>query len=440
VSGGGHQFTIANKSLWEDLIKLGNSKEKHIPDYAWECSIRQLNILYKSLMLGDGHKRHINGSELETHAYYTVSPRLSDDIQHLMMRLGYSSTKSIRPPRVSKIKERTIKSENNQYTILRLNSYGTGLKKNSIEIEHYEGKVYCVEVPNHIIFVRRHGRTVWCGNSVGVVTINMPKIGYLSKTKEEFYERLDKLMDIAAESLDAKRKFVEKMLDMKMFPYTKRYLGHFNNHFSTIGLIGMNECCLNFMNKTIADPEAQAFSIEVMQHMKERLSDYQEKTGALFNLEATPGEGTSYRFARHDKANFKDIITAGTQASPYYTNSTNLPVDYTGDVWEAITHQEPLQNEYTGGCVFHTFLSESVNDPEKVAEYIKKVFVNTKLPYLTLSPTIVVCANSKHGFLLNNDGSNVCPYCKEEQIQELKKAKERLAKKKKELLEGSPSN
>jgi hypothetical protein len=426
-----HRFCIANKSLWEELTGLGNSLEKYIPNYVWECSARQLNILYESLMLGDGHKRYINGSKLETHSYYTSSPKLADDMQHLLMRLGSSSTKSIRPPRVSNIKGRIIKSENPQYTILRLNNYGTQLKKNDIEIETYEGKVYCVEVPNHILFIRRHGRTVWCGNSVGVVTINMPKIGYLAKDENDFYSRLDHLMDLAAESLDKKRKFVENMMDLGMYPYTKRYLGHFNNHFSTIGLIGMNECCLNFLKKDIADEEAKQFTMKVMIHMRDRLSDYQEKTGALFNLEATPAEGVSYRFAKHDKENLKDIITAGTESSPYYTNSSNLPVGYTGDVWEALNHQNDIQQIYTGGCVFHTYLSESINDADKVSDFIKKVFENTRLPYLTLSPTFSVC--QVHGFL-KGDTNGVCPICQEEQKVEYKKAKERLLAQKEDLL------
>ena len=187
--------------------------------------------------------------------------------------------------------------------------------------------------------------------SIGVVTINMPRIGYLAKDETDFFERVNRVMDLAAESLDTKRKFVEKMLDQGMYPYTKRYLGHFNNHFSTIGIVGMNECCLNFLKKDLTTDEGQEFTIKVMTYMRDRLSDYQEKTGALFNLEATPAESTSYRLAKHDAEKFPGIVYAGNSSAPYYTNSSHLPVGFTSDPWTAIKLQESLQSIYTGGCV-----------------------------------------------------------------------------------------
>ena len=197
--------------------------------------------------------------------------------------------------------------------------------------------------------------------SLGVVTINLPQIGYLAKTQEEFYKRLDYLMDLAKESLCVKRKVIQKLYDGGLFPYTKRYLKTLNNHFNTIGLCGMNECCLNFLGCDITTSKGKQFAEEILTHMRQRMSDYQEKTGELFNLEATPAESTSYRLARHDKEQYPDIITSGT-TDPYYTNSSQLPVDYTTDIFEALDHQEALQTKYTGGTVFHTFVGEQIKD------------------------------------------------------------------------------
>jgi ribonucleoside-triphosphate reductase len=248
--------------------------------------------------------------------------------------------------------------------------------------------------------------------SVGVVTINMPRIAYLSKDETEFYERLDKMMDIAARSLKVKRTVITKLLEAGLYPYTKRYLGTLNNHFSTIGLVGMNEACLNacWLKKDLTNKESQEFTINVLNHMRERLSDYQEEYGDLYNLEATPAESTSYRLAKHDVEKYPSIITASMSSGvPYYTNSSHLPVGYTDDIFSALDIQDELQTLYTSGTVFHAFLGEKLPDWKAAANLVRKIAENYKLPYYTMSPTYSVC--KKHGYLSGEQ--SVCPYCGE---------------------------
>ena len=230
--------------------------------------------------------------------------------------------------------------------------------------------------------------------SVGVVTINMPRIAYLSENEEEFYKRLDKLMDISARSLKIKRQVITKLLEEGLYPYTKRYLGTFENHFSTIGLIGMNEVGLNakWLKKDMSCLETQKFTKDVLNHMRERLSDYQEMYGDLYNLEATPAESTTYRLAKHDKEEFPDIITAGSEGdTPYYTYSSHLPVDYTADIFDALDIQDELQTLYTSGTVFHAFLGEKLPDWKAAAALVRKIAENYRLPYYTISPTYSIC-------------------------------------------------
>ena len=245
--------------------------------------------------------------------------------------------------------------------------------------------------------------------SVGVVTINLPRIAYLADDKEDFYRRLDKLMDLSARSLKVKRDVITKLLDNGLYPYTKRYLGTFSNHFSTIGLIGMNEVGLNakWLRKDLTNPETQEFAKEVLNHMRERLSDYQEKYGDLYNLEATPAESTTYRFAKHDKEQYPDIITANENGTPYYTNSSHLPVGYTEDIFSALDIQDELQTLYTSGTVFHAFLGEKLPDWKSAAALVRKIAENYKLPYYTMSPTYSVC--SDHGYLTGEQ--YICPIC-----------------------------
>lgn len=245
--------------------------------------------------------------------------------------------------------------------------------------------------------------------SIGVVTVNMPKIAYLAKNEGDFFERLDKIMDLSARSLKVKREKVSQLLEAGLYPYTKRYLGSFDNHFSTIGLVGMNEACLNakWIKKDMTTKEAQAFTKKVLNHMRDRLSDYQEKYGDLYNLEATPAESTSYRLAKHDKERYPDIITANEDGTSYYTNSSHLPVGFTADIFEALDIQDELQTLYTSGTVFHAFLGQRLDDWKTTAALVRKIAENYKLPYYTMSPTYSICRD--HGYI-SGEVHN-CPIC-----------------------------
>jgi len=254
--------------------------------------------------------------------------------------------------------------------------------------------------------------------STGVITINMPRIGYLSKSEDEFFATLTDVMDASKEALEIKRKTVEKYTEMGLYPYSKVYLdvikqqtgSYWSNHFSTIGLVGMNEALLNFMGKDITTPEGQAFAIKVLKFMREKLGEYQIETGNPYNLEATPAESTSYSLALKDKKKYPDIITAGTEENPYYTNSTQLPVGFTDDPFEVLELQEELQSLYTGGTVIHFFLGEQLYNTESVKNFIKKVFYNYRVPYITTTPTFSICP--KHGYIPG--AHEYCPYCDEE--------------------------
>ena len=265
--------------------------------------------------------------------------------------------------------------------------------------------------------------------SIGVVTINMPQIGYLAKDETEFYKRLDYLMELAKESLCTKRKVIQKLYDGGLFPYTRRYLKTLVNHFNTIGLCGMNECCLNFLGVNITDPKGKAFAEKVLQHMREKMQDFQEETGDLFNLEATPAESTSYRLARHDKEQFPDIITSGTN-EPFYTNSSQLPVDYTADVFEALDHQESLQTKYTGGTMFHVFMGEALKDWKSCADLVRTIASKYRIPFFTVSPTYSIC--KVHGYLVGQQFE--CPKCKAEKEKALKEKLKALEAEKEKVL------
>jgi ribonucleoside-triphosphate reductase len=270
--------------------------------------------------------------------------------------------------------------------------------------------------------------------SIGVVTINLPRIGYLAKNKDDFYRRLERLMVLAKESLRIKRKVVTRLLDAGLFPYTGRYLSTLDNHFNTIGLVGMNECILNFLGAgvTIATEKGRAFALEVLRFMREKLADFQEETGELFNLEASPAESTSYRLAKHDKQWDNRIIAAGTE-EPYYTNSTQLPVMQTEDIFDALDLQEQLQTAYTGGTVFHAFLGEAIEDWRTCRDLVKTIAHNYRIPYFTISPTFSVCP--VHGYLKGEHFT--CPLCKEEKTAALKKQIAELEKEREAVLAGS---
>ena len=307
-------------------------------------------------------------------------------------------------------------SENNKLLFEMTAKYGTPYFSNYInsDMEPSDVRSMCCRLRLDLRELRKKsGGFFGSGEStgsIGVVTINMPRIAYLSANETEFYERLDKMMDIAARSLKVKRTVITKLLDGGLYPYTKRYLGTFSNHFSTIGLVGMNEACLNsrWLKKDLTDPEAQRFTQDVLNHMRERLSDYQEEYGDLYNLEATPAESTAYRLAKHDVKRFPDIITATEKGkTPYYTNSSHLPVGFTSDIFDALDIQDDLQTLYTSGTVFHAFLGEKLPDWRAAASIVRKIAENYKLPYYTLSPTYSVC--SEHGYITGE--KYTCPIC-----------------------------
>ncbi len=255
--------------------------------------------------------------------------------------------------------------------------------------------------------------------SIGVVTINMPRLGYLSKTKKEFFQRLERLMDLAKESLELKRKVIEDYIEKGLYPYSRHYLSnikksrgqYYGNHFSTIGLVGMNEMLVNFLDENIASKKGRAFALEVMDFMRERMVAYQKETGNIYNLEATPGESTAYRLCLKDKAKYPDIVAAGTKKSPYYTNSSQLPVNFTDDVFEALKLQDDIQCRYNGGTVQHLFLGERLSDTQSVKALVRKVFEKFRLPYITLTPTFSICPT--HGYIAGEHFK--CPKCAIEQ-------------------------
>ncbi len=307
-------------------------------------------------------------------------------------------------------------TENNRLLFEMTSKYGTPYFSNYInsDMEPSDVRSMCCRLRLDLRELRKKtGGFFGSGEStgsVGVVTINMPRIAYLSGTPEEFYKRLDHLMDISARSLHIKREIITKLLEEGLYPYTKRYLGSFDNHFSTIGLIGMNEVGLNacWLGHDLTDERTQTFTQDVLNHMREKLSDYQELYGDLYNLEATPAESTTYRLAKHDRERWPEIKTAGKDGdTPYYTNSSHLPVDYTSDIFDALDIQDELQTLYTSGTVFHAFLGEKLPDWKAAANLVRKIAQNYKLPYYTLSPTYSVCAD--HGYLTGEQFT--CPIC-----------------------------
>ena len=307
-------------------------------------------------------------------------------------------------------------TENNRLLFEMTSKYGTPYFSNYInsDMEPSDVRSMCCRLRLDLRELRKKtGGFFGSGEStgsVGVVTINMPRIAYLAKNEKDFYHKLDHMMDISARSLKVKREVITKLLNEGLYPYTKRYLGTFENHFSTIGLIGMNEVGLNakWLGGDMSDLRTQHFTKDVLNHMRERLVIYQEEYGDLYNLEATPAESTTYRLAKHDRAKWPDIRTAGNEGdTPYYTNSSHLPVDYTEDIFAALDIQDELQTLYTSGTVFHAFLGEKLPDWKSAAALVKKIAENYKLPYYTLSPTYSVCKD--HGYIAGEHFN--CPTC-----------------------------
>ena len=308
-------------------------------------------------------------------------------------------------------------SENNRLLFEMTAKYGTPYFSNYInsDMEPNDVRSMCCRLRLDLRELRKKsGGFFGSGEStgsVGVVTINLPRIAYLAKDEKDFYAKLDHMMDVSARSLKIKRTVITKLMNEGLYPYTRRYLGTFDNHFSTIGLVGMNEACLNakWLHEDLTHEAAQRFSRDVLNHMRERLSDYQEKYGDLYNLEATPAESTSYRLAKHDVALYPDIITANENGTPYYTNSSHLPVGYTEDIFTALDVQDELQTLYTSGTVFHAFLGEKLPDWRAAATLVRKIAENYRMPYYTMSPTYSICKN--HGYLAGEHYT--CPECGE---------------------------
>lgn len=437
-SDGKVRFVRVNGNPYEivdDYVFGDNAIEKGLTNKTFAASIEFKNGLLDGFRDTDGsrEKKRIN----------TSSKTMKDHLEILLSSMGRKSTSTFEDNRSTKY------GLNTNYIVAfpERETYGDYYTEDddfnyykivSIEKIDYSGDfLYCFEIDNddHLFALanglithncrlrldlrelrRKSGGFFGSGEStgsVGVVTINMPRIAYLSKNKEEFYNRLDEMMDISAESLDIKRKTVSKYLEDGLYPYTKRYLGTFANHFSTIGLIGMNEACLNacWIKEDLTHEKAQEFTKEVLNYMRNRLSDYQEKYGDLFNLEATPAESTTYRLAKHDVELYPDIITAAKDCgTPYYTNSSHLPVGFTEDIFTALDIQDELQTLYTSGTVFHAFLGEKLPTWQSAMAIVRKIAENYKLPYYTLSPTYSVCKN--HGYLTGEVPT--CPDCHEE--------------------------
>lgn len=395
-------FAIYDKTLYTYLKQFGYQKDRFIPREILSLDRKYLEILYKWLMLGDGS---INKRGQET--YYTNSETLANNVQELILKLGYGSglKKKIR---FHKAKEKFISI----YEVTRHVKSKHYWIQNSSKIDYvdYNGMIYCAEVPNHTLMVRRNGKATWCGNSVGVVTINCARLGYLFKgDKESLYNRLDYLMDLARNSLELKRKTLKQNMDRGLYPYIKRWLGTLRNHFSTIGVNGINEMIRNFTNdkEDITTEKGHAFAVEFLDHVRAKLLSYQSEQGTMYNLEATPAEGTTYRFAKEDKKRFPDIIQAGTPSNPYYTNSSQLPVGYTDDPFEALELQDDLQRKYTGGTVLHLYMNEAISSSDACKKIVKRALTNFKLPYITITPTFSICPI--HGYIKGQH--EYCPKC-----------------------------
>lgn len=393
-------FGVHCKTLHSYLKQFGLQKVRFIPREVLELDKEYLEILYHWLMLGDGSVSK-NGQE----TYYTCSKQLASDVQELIIKLGYGSRITTKDKlyhgKINRIYEVSKHVKSDKYWIQ---------THKKIEVENYCGKIYCAEVPNHTLMVRRNGKATWCGNSIGVVTINCARLGYLFKgDKESLYNRLDYLMDLARNSLELKRKTLKQNMDRGLYPYIKRWLGTLRNHFSTIGVNGINEMIRNFTNdkEDITTEKGHAFAVEFLDHVRAKLLSYQSEQGTMYNLEATPAEGTTYRFAKEDKKRFPDIIQAGTPSNPYYTNSSQLPVGYTDDPFEALELQDDLQRKYTGGTVLHLYMNEAISSSDACKKIVKRALTNFKLPYITITPTFSICPI--HGYIKGQH--EYCPKC-----------------------------
>lgn len=451
-----YMYSKALRGLIDDFVEGDKAIEKAVSMKVINQSIEFRKGIIDGYLATDGS----HSSSKTKDVIYTSSKKMVESIQALCASLGIPTDLKIYHNEEQKIKfgDKEYDCQNERYYLglyqdIRKNNYGDKYKIKDgymwfsiTEINHLtnlnQGKTknsYCLEVLDDSLEpIYMLGNGIYTHNcrlrldlrelrkksggyfgsgestgSIGVVTINMPRIAYLSTDKADFYARLDRLMDISARSLKVKRETVTKLLEAGLYPYTKHYLGSFKNHFSTIGLVGMNEACLNarWIKKDLTNKEAQEFTVEVLNHMRERLSDYQEAYGDLYNLEATPAESTAFRLAKHDKARYPDIITASKDGdTPFYTNSSHLPVGYTSDIFQALDIEDQFQTLYTSGTVFHAFLGQRLPNWESCMKLVRKIAENYKLPYYTMSPTYSICPD--HGYLTGEQWK--CPHCGKE--------------------------
>jgi len=395
-----NNYCISNKPLWDLLRSQGFSTQKYIPEYIWDLPKKYLDILYNYLIIGD----ECIPTTTKGDTYHTTSKKLADDIQHLMMLLGYGSTLHTKLPRLSDIKDRNM-----QYEITRKACNNIGVKNIKPPSEYYKGKVYCLQVPNHTLFVRRNGHVMWCGNSLGVFTVNLPAIGYRNKGKpiQNVIDDIKKQMNIGKTQLLKKKEIIQKEFDNGLYPALSVYLETLNTLFLTIGFVGGHEFCLNYLGKGIETNEGRDFIIETIHIMRNELSKFQEETGLLFNLEYTPAESTCFRLALKDKKRYPDIIQAGRDEHPYYTNSTHLPVGIDWPLSKILNHQNGLLSLATGGSVYHCNIDQNLNK-DLVKRFIKTTFTNYDAPYISISPLLKMCPDCG---MKENIGSNICPDC-----------------------------
>ena len=413
---------IYSKELEERLQKecyinnVYSATNKKLPNI-WNANDSQMEYFMEILLNGDGHIRKDNGQK----TFYSVSKTLADDVQKMALYSKMSATiVSLKLRESTTTTGRVIRGREIPYVVYINKSNTHRLRKYNIKNVDYNGKVYCLKVANGIFYVRRNGRACWSGNSIGVVTVNLPRLGFTSSTKDEFMAKVLELVDVASESLEIKRKVLENYTEQNLYPYIKHYLRdvhnrygqYWKNHFSTIGIVGMNEACLNLIGEDITSENGMALSLELCDVIRNRLIEIQEATGNNYNFEATPAEGTSYRLALMDKKKYPGIICANESdyvngAEPFYTNSTQLPVNFTDDIFEVFDLQDDLQQKYTGGTVIHIFIGEKINDHSVVKNLVKKLCENYHTPYFTITPTFSICPS--HGYISGNHDK--CPTC-----------------------------
>ena len=383
------EFTINEEGFVVYFKNLNGS----IPKELFGCSAEIISSFYEGMKISVHHTQN--------NSFYAINEDFKNDLQQLLILLGKTSKISI---------SLELNEDLDYFKVIE--NEDSVFNKEDLIIEKYEGMVYCVTVPNNTVCVRHNGAVNWSGNSLGVVTINMARLGYLYKDEEKLVKELDILLDLAKSTLEKKRIFVQEMYDRGLYPYTARYLPGFRNHFSTIGVNGINEMIRNFTEdqSNITTKEGKELAIKILNYIRNKMVQYQEETGNLYNLEATPAEGTTYRFAKEDKKRYPDIIQAGFGDNIYYTNSSQVPANFTDDPFEALELQDDLQCKYTGGTVLHLYMRERLSSAEACRKLVKNVISNHRLPYITVTPVFSVC--EKHGYLAGEH--EYCPKCDEE--------------------------